>query len=577
MRTTYPEAYFNFIDVTALEDSYTATASAKTFANTALLKENTRIKQAPYGTMELNQFVLDGSREIFPAEQPEDVPFWSDEKSNEAGAYAKNPTLEITFTRPHSSIGLTLHFAEDIPGEVMITWYTLYGSKLMAAVFYPDSMDYFCKCQVQNYGRISVEFVKSGLPYRYARLDYIEYGQQWQLGRDNIKAASVYEEIDPTSATLSINTANIELVDSAGEFDLSNQEGLWRSLQKEQGIAFREYVDGTPFDCGSFYLDTWESQTNMIKLSFIDTIGLMDKTNFYGGRVYQEERAGNIIEAIMASCGIKKYTVDEEVAEMELSGWLAIQSHRAALQQVVFACGAVADCSRGDHIRIYRPDRYVSRTIGLNRRFQGAKLTMDDYISSVSVAYQRYTPTGEGKEISKSTLSLGQTRIEFNAPYQPESLSVSAGTILEAETNYIVVEMETEKECVISGRPYEVTENTHTASVKVIEAGETAQVQEYTGCTLMDAQKAREAAERLLDYLQLRQEIELRYINDGEAVGQWCEIMTKNGGYTTGILNQTMDLTGGNLATAKCRGYSRKTTADYFAGAEIYAGEEGII
>ena len=36
MRTTYPEAEFNFIDVTALEDSRAVSASAKEFAEPAL-------------------------------------------------------------------------------------------------------------------------------------------------------------------------------------------------------------------------------------------------------------------------------------------------------------------------------------------------------------------------------------------------------------------------------------------------------------------------------------------------------------------------------------------------------------
>lgn len=575
MRTTYPEAYFNFIDVTALSDSHAASVSAKDFANTALLKED--IRQTAYGTTELNQFVLDGSREIFPRAAPEDVPFWSDEKSDETGSYVKNPTLEITFTETHSSVGLTLHFAEDIPAKILITWCTLYGTKLMAAAFYPDSKDYFCECQVQNYGKVVIEFVKSIFPYRYARLDYIEYGRLWRLGRDNIKSASVYEEIDPTSSTLSINTASIEIVDAASDFDLSNNRGLWKSLQKEQEITFWEHVDGRAVNCGAFYLDTWDSQKNVVKLSLIDLIGIMDKTNFYDGRVYDKVSAGSIIDAIMASCGISDYSVQEEVYNTELSGWIGIQSHRAALQQIAFACGAVADCSRGGSVRIYQPDRYVSRTIGLNRRFQGAKMTLNDYISSVSVSYSHYTLSSESKEISKSVLPTGQTRIEFSGPYLPESITASSGAVTEATVNYAVINMETEEECAISGRPYEATESACTASVRTLEAGENAKVQEYKGCTLMDARRAREAAERLLDYLQLRQEVELRYINDGEAVGQWCEIMAKNGGHTTGIINQTLDLTGGNIATAKCRGYNRRTTADYFAGAEIYAGEDGIL
>lgn len=151
MRHTYPEAYFNFIDTTALSDSSASSAAAKSFARLSLLEKESE-PQAPYGTMELNQFVLDGSREIFPAEQPEDVPYWSEEKSDEAGAYVINPVLEIVFTKTHSSTGLTLHFAEDIPAEIKITWYTLYGTKLTAAVFNPDSRDYFAgtRCRIMG-------------------------------------------------------------------------------------------------------------------------------------------------------------------------------------------------------------------------------------------------------------------------------------------------------------------------------------------------------------------------------------------------------------------------------------------
>lgn len=72
MRTTYPEASFCFVDVTALADSQTASTTAKDFSNYPLFCDQTA-RQAPYGTLERNQFLLDGSREIFPAAGPEDV------------------------------------------------------------------------------------------------------------------------------------------------------------------------------------------------------------------------------------------------------------------------------------------------------------------------------------------------------------------------------------------------------------------------------------------------------------------------------------------------------------------------
>ncbi len=563
--------------MTALSDSHVDAASAKDFSNASLFHEDGR--QAAYGTMELNQFVLDGSRKIFPLEQPADVPYWSDEKSDIKGLYVKNPMLEVSFSKVHSSIGLSLYFAEDIPAEIMVTWYTLYGSKLDSATFYPDSKEYFCKHHVQNYGKIVIEFIRSSFPCRYVKMDYIEYGQMWTLGKDNIKSANVYEEIDPTSATLSINTAQIEIIDTNNDFELSNQKGLWKSLQKEQEINLTEYVNGKSVNCGTFYIDNWSSQKNTAKFSLIDIIGVMDKTQFYGGRIYTDEYAGVIISEIMTSAGVKKYFVDEEVYYTKLSGWLAIQSHRAALQQVVFACGAVADCSRSDWVKIYRSDRYVSHTIGIDRRFHGTtKVSLDDYVSSVSVAYNRYVLKTEGEQISDSVLPVGKTRIEFSEPYLPSSIVASAGNIIEVNTNYIVVSMTEEEECILSGRKYEAIESSCTVSVPIIEAGETANAKVYSGCTMIDAVMAKNTAEKILDYYQFRQQVDMKFINEGEAVGNWCDVALISGGYaTTEIISQTLDLTGGNIATAKCYGYSKNITNYYFAGTEVYAGEEGIM
>lgn len=576
MRTTYPEAEFNFIDVTALGDSRAASTSAKEFAEPALFLENVRMKD--YGTMELNQFVLDGSKVIFPQQRPQDIPFWSDDLSDSEGRFTISPALEVSFTQSHSSVGITLYFSGDVPETVAITWYTVYGTKLETVEFHPDTHIFFCRHNVQNYGKILFSFPGTAWPMRYVKMDYIEYGRMWKLSRDNIKSASVYEEIDVTSATLSINTADIEIVDTAGEFSLSEQKGLWGSLQKEQAIHLFEYIDGRPVDCGTFYLEGWSSQKNLVKFSMIDQIGLMDKTIFYAGKVYNRESAGAIIADIMASCGAKDYYVEDTVAEILLSGWLGIQSHRAALQQVTFACGAVADCSRSAGIRIYMPDRYVSHTIGLERKFIGSKISLDDYISDVSVSYINYQPGEAVKQISRNTLSAGFNRIEFSAPYLPSSIAVDAGIIREASTNYVVVEMDREGECLISGRQYESVENTYTVSVPITEAGEVRKAKGYKGCTLMDAEKAKVQAERILDYYRMRQLVEMRYINEGENVGNWCDITLAGGGQaTTGIISQTLDLTGGNIATAKCRGYSRSTTDFYFSGQELYAGERGII
>ena len=82
----------------------------------------------------------------------------------------------------------------------------------------------------------------------------------------------------------------------------------------------------------------------------------------------------------------------------------------------------------------------------------------------------------------------------------------------------------------------------------------------------------------MLNYYQLRQIVSIRYLMQDEVAGNWVEVQNTDGSYAvTGITQQTIDLTGGYIASATCRGYATITVADYYAGMEIYAGERGLI
>jgi len=69
----------------------------------------------------------------------------------------------------------------------------------------------------------------------------------------------------------------------------------------------------------------------------------------------------------------------------------------------------------------------------------------------------------------------------------------------------------------------------------------------------------------------------MTYLLDVEKVGDWCNIYDTSGNrVTTEIISQTIDLTGGFIAQATCRGYSKVTTEIYYAG-EIMCGEVGLL
>lgn len=565
-----------FTDVSALEDANPSSTDNKSFGQLDNLQAERKVPE--YGTLELNQFVLDGSKQIVEKD-PEKIAFWSDNISGEDCSFTSSPEIMITFKEAHSSSGLTLYFGMDYPEEIEVVWYTLGGTKLISETFYPDTLIYTCNCPVQNYGKILIKILKTRYPLCYARLQYILYGLYISWQDDLIQSGSVTEEVDFTSASLSINEAEIEIVDVNNDFDIGNENGAWKSVQKTQQITLTEIKDGKEIPAGTFHIDDFSFKKNIVNFKMIDKIGLMDKYTFYDGEIYKSQKAGTILESIFACAGITKYSIDEEVYNILLDGYLEIQTCREALQMVCFACGALASDSRSDSVKVYKPDRYVKYTVGPGRKFNGnTTVSLDDYVSGVSIERNVYTLEDKDSEIYNDYLPKGLNRITFSDPYQSTSITVTGGTAKTVKTNYIEIQMNKAGTCTITGRKYANAKVTYQESVVHLEAGESESVKEFGTITLYNIKNLPDVAKRLLDYYSLRRKIDMKFLLELEEVGNWINVTDTSGNTATTLIEeQTIDLTGGFIATASCRGYSVVVTENYYAGTELYAGGGGII
>ena len=96
---------FGLYDVTARGDSTPNCTTTKPFCNLGrdLLLESVP-SQNKYGTLESEQWLMDGSFSFFP-EVPEQYfwGLWSTTQSDKSGVFADPPVLDITFTQDHSS------------------------------------------------------------------------------------------------------------------------------------------------------------------------------------------------------------------------------------------------------------------------------------------------------------------------------------------------------------------------------------------------------------------------------------------------------------------------------------------
>lgn len=571
MRQTYTEAKMKFVDVSAKQDAEYITNNVAKITDTSMLKnDNYRLD---FALLVDNDFILDGNEYVLNNE--EKVPYCS-ELSDENGIY--HGSIVIDFDEVHTSAGITFTFAEDYPEQFKLTWFGRNNVILAEKVFKPDGMIYTCKEQVVNYMKIKIDNVKTRFPFYPLRISNIDFGINLTWSASKIKSAKVLEEVNPISTELSINTADISILDENNDFDIGNENGAWKSVQKTQEITLTEYIDGKPIPMGTFFVDDKSFSNNIASFSMIDAIGLMANYTFYNGRIYNKERAGVILEDIFRTANVSKYSIEDDVYNTELSGWLEIQTCREALQMICFVCGAVADDSRSDTIRIYTVSRSVTATIPISRKFnRKSSIKHDTYVSGVQLACNKYILDDEETEIYSDVLQAGLQTITLTEPYKPDTINAVGCTVVEAKSNYVVVNVPTEQECTISGIKYSSSEFRFQKANEV-DAGEAENIIELGTFTLYNASLMPSIAKKVLDYYALRKVVDLSYIVENEHAGNWVNIGDKNNAQATSLIeSQSIDLTGGFIATSSCRGYSFVVTEMYYTGEELYAGGVGII
>ena len=121
--------------------------------------------------------------------------------------------------------------------------------------------------------------------------------------------ASLLEEADPISATISVNTFRFGF-HADRRFDLLDLTGAYAVFQQQQIVRVRQKVDGVRRSMGLFFTDTpTVKDQHAVTIDCIDYVGLMDQTEYMGGLWLDGITAGDLLADIMQSAGIEDYEI----------------------------------------------------------------------------------------------------------------------------------------------------------------------------------------------------------------------------------------------------------------------------
>lgn len=517
---------YGLIDITASDDAVSNVTDIQPFADAQDINtpDLDRLKVRKFGTLELNQWALDGTFEQFPDNPAvENWGLWSKQISGENGVFSEAISLTLQFDDNHTSEGLTLYFRADTGDystDFTIDYYDSADNLLLTKDFSANSAEYFAESLVTDYYKVVITFRKTSLPYRYLKLTEIKYGSIKIFDEDSIISASILEEVDPTGAELSINT--MECTIYTEDFQLLDPQGIYEMLQQKQAINVMSYDNaGNSTDFGTFFLEEPTSEDDdTTTLSCVDFLGVIDKTQFLGG-IYSNKNAGQLFDEIMTSAEVEtgEYEVSDDLRAKTITGWIPICTHREAVQQWAFAVGGLVDCSRGKKIKAYSPVNTEAGTITHDDKFMGHKVTLKPLVTGVNITAHQYTVGADSTTAYEGTLPAGENLVTFGQPYS--GLSVTGGTLKTSGANYAVITMSAAGTVKITGKAY--VDSTTVYSVVASELPANAKpnvIAVDESATLINASNALEIAQKIYAYNQNRYQDEGDIILGNQHVGE---------------------------------------------------------
>jgi hypothetical protein len=112
--------------------------------------------------------------------------------------------------------------------------------------------------------------------FRFLRIVDIDFSIVTYFQNDEIKKATVLQQINPISTDQPYGTCEFTLVTDNPDFSIIEPVGEYGLLQYRQPIFVYEKVDADLVFMGKFFLDDWESKTqNQTEIKAIDLIGTL--------------------------------------------------------------------------------------------------------------------------------------------------------------------------------------------------------------------------------------------------------------------------------------------------------------
>lgn len=393
---------FGVYDETAKDEAsyYAASGSAQSWVDYSEIKDGLSPDENPdefgrYISGEPGVYRLDGSSRLFPGTPAGcHLGYWSASMSGSNRLYPTSPVLSCGFASLHTSIGITIHF-DGTTHLFAFTVRWLYNGSVKSSVDVSGNtlQTVFVENHVEGFNGLQVIATLTDEPYRYVKIQEIDFGQKMVYDGETLVSASVIEEADLSGGSVPANSLRFTVLDPDHRLNPVNPDGIYNYLKKGMPLTVEFLRDGTAYPGGVYYLDTWEgTNTGTAKLTAEDVIGLKADES-YASAFYAEGDGftiGQLLADALTVCGIPG-SAEATIGAGVCQGYIQETEVREAISHICVAGGGFARTGRDGSLLVSAlPEADPAVTLGEGDILGEPTITKTDAVTGVFIEVYRY-------------------------------------------------------------------------------------------------------------------------------------------------------------------------------------------
>lgn len=374
--------YIEYADVAVGADRATTITATDVAPFSNLARVPFGAQDSEYITLELNNWVLDGTYTPLPIES-NTLGYWTDTLTDGNGDFDTHPILTATLNDLFSSTGIQLVFSDkmnDFSSSLNMKWY--HDNSLLAEKdFEPDKSTYLCRGQVESYNKVVIEFSNTAKPYRRLKLCALAYGYFIKFEPEDCLSIRILQELSPLATALP---------ESKLSFEINTRENVSFMFQEKQPV--RVYLNNEIV--GSFFIKS-SKQTSMHRYSIEaeDAIGVLTDIPYTETMYETATNAKAVVEGIIGNEFIVSW--NPELENEVIQGLVSAKNTREAIQQICFAIGAVCHTDFSNGLIIEKLHSVDVINIPQERIYQGNSVDRAAVLTSLNVYAHTYAETHE--------------------------------------------------------------------------------------------------------------------------------------------------------------------------------------